>query len=81
MGDEEVLADIKERSQWLPQHYAIMEKNAKARQLILCGLTRTDIDKVISMPSAKEMWGRICGALQLVGGGNVLLIFWQRRTF
>ena len=32
-----------------------MEKNAKARQLILCGLTRTDIDKVISIPTAKEM--------------------------
>ena len=36
-----------------------MEKNAKARQLILIGLTRTDIDKVISIPTVKEMWAAI----------------------
>ena len=55
LGDEEVPKDIVERSQWRPEHYAIMEKNAKARQLIFCELTRTDIDKVISIPTAKEM--------------------------
>ena len=36
-----------------------MEKNSKARQLILCGLTRTDIDKVIGIPTAKDMWEAI----------------------
>ena len=59
LGDEDIPSSVKVRSDWKPEHYAIMEKNAKARQLILCGLTRTDIDKVRSIPTAKEMWAAI----------------------
>ena len=36
-----------------------LEKNTKARQLILNGLSREDMDKVMSIPTAKEMWEAI----------------------
>src|ERR1044071_7586648 len=42
-------------AEWKPEHYVILEKNAKARQFILNGLGREDIDKIISIPTAKEM--------------------------
>lgn len=49
-------ANVLKREDWQPEHYAMMEKNAKARQHILVGLTRTAIDKVTSIKIAKEMW-------------------------
>ena len=36
-----------------------LEKNHKAKQLILNGLTRLDVDKVMSIPTAKEVWEAI----------------------
>src|ERR1044071_1932124 len=36
-----------------------MEKNFKARQLIMNGLTRKDVDKVMSVTTAKDMWAAI----------------------
>ena len=41
---------------WKPEHYVSLEKNAKARQLILNGLVREDMDKVIGIPTAKGIW-------------------------
>src|ERR1044071_8793354 len=43
-------------AEWKPEHYVTLKKNAKARQFILNGLGREDMDKVISIPTAKEMW-------------------------
>ena len=59
LGDEEIPESVKVKYDWKPEHYAIMDKNSKAHQLILCGLTRTDIDKVINIKMAKEMWAAI----------------------
>ena len=36
-----------------------MEKNFKARQHIMNGLTRKDVDKVMSIATAKDMWAAI----------------------
>ena len=38
-------------AEWKPEHYVILEKNAKTRQFILNGLGREDMDKVISIPT------------------------------
>ena len=37
---------------WKPEHYVSLEKNAKARQFILNGLGREDMDKVIGISTA-----------------------------
>ena len=52
-------ANVLKREDWQPEHYAMMENNAKARQLNIVGLTRTDIDKVISIKTAKEIWAAV----------------------
>ena len=36
-----------------------MEKNFKAQQLIMNGLTRKDVDKIMFVAMAKEMWAAI----------------------
>ena len=36
-----------------------LENNHKAKQLILNGLTRLDVDKVMSIPTTKEVWEAI----------------------
>src|ERR1044071_4009109 len=54
-GDIPVDLTMKEVD-WKPEHYMSLEKNAKARQLILNGLGREDMDKVIGVPTAKEIW-------------------------
>ena len=51
-GDIPVDLTMKEVD-WKPEHYVSLEKNAKARQLILNGLGREDMDKVIGVPTAK----------------------------
>ena len=54
-GDIPVDLNMKEVD-WKPEHYVSLEKNAKARQLILNGLGREDMDKVIGIPTAKGIW-------------------------
>ena len=57
-GDGKVPADLQDKD-WTAEHYTTMEKNFKARQLILNSLTRKDVDKVMSIPTTKEMWNAI----------------------
>ena len=56
---EETLKDETDIYKWGPVEYATLEKNAKAKQLILNALSRKDIDKIISLPNAKLMWNAI----------------------
>ena len=57
-GDKKVDPKI-EKTKWGPKEFAAMEKNFKARQLIMNGLTRKDVDKVMSVATAKDMWAAI----------------------
>jgi len=44
---------------WTPADYTTMEKNAKARQCILNGLGREDMDKVLHIDNARGMWNAL----------------------
>ena len=45
----------------------MLEKNAKAKQLILNGLNRCDINKVMHIKSAKDIWA----ALKVIHAGSI----------
>jgi len=49
----------KPEADWTPADYTTMEKNAKARQYILNGLGREDMDKVLHIDNAKGMWNAL----------------------
>ena len=49
----------KDHSKWDEKEFKILEKNAKSKQLILNGLTRGDMDKVMHLKSAKDIWKEI----------------------
>ena len=44
---------------WTPADYTIMEKNAKARQYLLNGLGREDMDKILHIDNARDMWNAL----------------------
>src|ERR1044071_7696326 len=49
----------KPEADWTPADYTTMEKNAKARQYILNGLRREDMDKVLHIDNARGMWNAL----------------------
>ena len=49
----------KDHSKWDEKEFRLLEKNAKAKQLILNGLSRGDMDKVMHLKSAKDIWKEI----------------------
>ena len=49
----------KPEADWTPADYTTMEKNAKARQYILNGLGREDMDKVLHIDNARGMWNAL----------------------
>ena len=49
----------KDHSKWDEKEFRLLEKNAKAKQLILNGLSRGDMDKVMHLKSAQEIWKEI----------------------
>ena len=57
----------KDKSKWDVAEYRLLEKNAKAKQLILNGLHRCDIDKVMHIKTAKEIWA----ALKVIHAGSI----------
>ena len=57
----------KDQSKWDVAEFKLLEKNAKAKQLILNGLNRCDIDKVMHIKSAKDIWV----ALKVIHAGSV----------
>ena len=64
-GDYEITE--KDQSKWDVADFRFLEKNAKAKQLILNGLHRCDIDKVMHIKSAKDIWA----ALKVIHAGSI----------
>ena len=44
------------RNQWIDQHKAKVQMNAKTKYLLTCALSKSEYDKIISCDSAKEIW-------------------------
>lgn len=57
-GDHVISKEIP-KDKYTAAEYGKLEKNFKAKQLILNGLTRNDVDKVMSISTAHEMWKAI----------------------
>ena len=57
----------KDQSKWDVAEFRLLEKNAKAKQLILNGLHRCEIDKVMHIKSAKDIWA----ALKVIHAGSI----------
>ena len=66
-GDYEITE--KDQSKWDVAEFRLLEKNAKAKPLILNGLHRCDIDKVMHIKSAKDIWA----ALKVIHAGSTEL--------
>ena len=49
----------KDHSKWDEKEFKLLEKNAKVKQLILNGLSWGDMDKVMHIKSAKDIWKQI----------------------
>ena len=47
------------RSQWIDQHNAKVQMNAKAKYLLTCALRKSEYDKIISYDFAKEIWDEL----------------------
>ena len=47
------------RNQWIDQHKAKVQMNAKAKYFLICALSKSEYDKIISCDFAKEIWDRL----------------------
>ena len=47
------------RHQWIDQHKAKIQMNAKAKYYLTCALSKSEYDKIIFCDSAKEIWDRL----------------------
>ena len=58
-NDEYEIPEKKPNDKWDEPEFKKLEKNAKAKQLILNGLSICDVDKVMHLKTAKAMWEAI----------------------
>ena len=47
------------RNEWTDQHKTKVQMNAKTKYLLICALSKSKYDKIISWDSVKEIWSRL----------------------